>query len=50
MKDMAMQALFRKVAGALPGMESSSNSQTENMVSVDLTSQKPEADVSACSC
>lgn len=45
-----VQALFRKVAGALPGMESGSNSQAETMVSVDLTSQKPETDASTCNC
>eukprot|EP00892_Ulva_mutabilis_P007333 jgi/Ulvmu1/4972/UM207_0016.1 len=45
-----IKALFRKVAGSLPGMESSSNSQAENMVSVDLTSQKPDTDAAMCSC
>jgi hypothetical protein len=46
-----VQALFRKVAGALPGMDSGPAVATENMVSVDLAStQQADAAASACSC
>lgn len=45
-----MQALFRKVAGALPGMDSGPAAPAEGMVNVDLAAQKPEAASSACSC
>lgn len=45
-----VQALFRKVAGALPGMDSGPAAPAEGMVNVDLAAHKPEAASSACSC
>lgn len=49
------QALFRKIAAALPGMETLSSTKQEDMVDVNLKSSNPNASVSqqqsgGCSC
>jgi len=49
-----IKPLFRKIAAALPGMESYSNTKNEDMVDVNLkpTSNSSQGDqqVGACSC
>ena len=52
-----MQALFRKIAAALPGMESLSATKQEDLVDINLTpasAQNKTADgqsaASACAC
>jgi Ras-related protein Rab-6A len=53
---VAAQALFRKIAAALPGMESVSQNKTEQMEEVKLTTSivnidaKPPPPPSSCSC
>ncbi len=53
----AAQALFRKIAAALPGMESVSASKQEDMVNVQLTpstvtlsANPPQQQASTCAC
>ena len=46
----AVQALFRKVAGALPGMDTGPQSTAENVVSVDLASAKKTEATSSSMC
>jgi hypothetical protein len=48
--DTLTQALFRKVAGALPGMDSAPAAPVEGVVNVDLSAHKPDAAATACSC
>ena len=48
-----MQALFRKIAAALPGMESLSATKQEDLVDVNLSdkaSSKPAAAAQQCQC
>jgi len=53
----ALQALFRKIAAALPGMESAAVSKQEELVNVQLTpatvslsAAPPAQAASTCSC
>jgi Ras-related protein Rab-6A len=47
-----LQALFRKIAAALPGMETVSSAKQEGMVDVNLKSSSgnAQAQSSGCSC
>ena len=48
-----VQALFRKIAAALPGMESLSATKQEDLVDVNLSdkaSSKPAAAAQQCQC
>lgn len=51
---LLLQALFRKIAAALPGMEAlSATKQQEDLVDVQLTSQKasaPDKAATSCAC
>lgn len=52
---IAFQALFRKIAAALPGMETLSSTKQEDMVDVNLKSSNPNASQSqgqsgGCAC
>jgi hypothetical protein len=53
---LLLQALFRKIAAALPGMESAAASKQEELVNVQLTpatvslSAPPAQQASSCSC
>ena len=52
-----LQALFRKIAGALPGMESLSQRKEEDLVDVNLSAQNTQgrnnassSAASSCAC
>ena len=50
---IGLQALFRKIAAALPGMESLSAAKQEDLVDVNLSDKattKPSAAAQQCQC